>query len=98
MPPLAACLTNGKRPKGPLPARSSAASAEFRRNGIFRNTPFLKLGHRTHTQRSPSLTKETGSAGQGGMTAVIQAFILAKVVGMGRYSFDDMGLYVVGGM
>ena len=25
------------------------------------------------------------------MTAVIQAFILAKVVGMGRYSFDDMG-------
>ena len=56
------------------------------------------MGHRTHTQRSLSLTKETGSAGQGGMTAVIQAFILAKVVGMGRYRLDDRGLYVVGGM
>ena len=54
------------------------------------------MGHRTHTQRSLSLTKETGSAGQGGMTAVIQAFILAKVVGMGRYRLEDMGLYVVG--
>ncbi|ODM08341.1 hypothetical protein [Eisenbergiella tayi] len=30
------------------------------------------------------------------MTAVIQAFILAKVVGMGRYRLEDMGLYVVG--
>ena len=66
--PLAACLTSAT-PSGSKPiintARSSAASAEFRRNGIFRNTPFLKLGHRTHTQRSPSLTKETGPAGAG---------------------------------
>ena len=54
------------------------------------------MGHRTHTQRSLSLTKETGSAGQGGMTAVIQAFILAKVVGMGRYSVEDMGCMLLG--
>ncbi|OIZ64345.1 hypothetical protein BLA28_13505 [Eisenbergiella tayi] len=66
--PLAACLTSAT-PSGSKPiintARSSAASAEFRRNGIFRNTPFLKLGHRTHTQRSPSPRKETGPAGAG---------------------------------
>ena len=30
------------------------------------------------------------------MTAVIQAFILAKVVGMGRYSLEDMGCMLLG--
>lgn len=90
---LLAVLGGGFEPEGVALVRQAAKGSRISaERNIKKHLLFFRwVTEHIHSAPSRSRRKQ-GRPGQGGMTAVIQAFILAKVVGMGRYRLDDRGL------
>ena len=94
---LLAVLIIGFEPEGVALVRQAAKGSRIpAERNIKKHLLFFRWVTEHIHSAPPRSRRKQDRPGQGGMTAVIQAFILAKVVGMGRYSLEDMGCMLLG--